>query len=173
MNLQTAVFLLLAAVALGSAYKVITSRVITHAVIFLALTFVAIAGVFLLLNAEFLAGAQVLIYAGAVTIVIVFAVMLSSLEEQRGGAGKVSFMWGRAGRWIYPVLAAVGFAGVMLAIYARTEWPISSAAPATDTSAALARELFTIYAIPFEIASVILLVAMVGAIILTMKEEEG
>ncbi|MHB8926066.1 MAG: NADH-quinone oxidoreductase subunit J family protein [Bacillota bacterium] len=184
-NLYTLFFGLLALIALVAAYEVVTNRLITHAAFFLALVFVAIAGIFLLLGAEFLAVTQVLVYAGAVTVMIIFAIMMSQLNEikieecgrppltRRLWLKLVSSQWG-----LLPLLFAVVFALAMFGLYARAAWPmrallVDSTGPATTNIELIGAELFTTYAIPFEVASVILLVALVGAIVLTAKEERS
>jgi len=181
-NLYTLSFALLALIALVAAYEVVTNRLITHAAFFLALVFVAVAGIFLLLGAEFLAVAQVLVYAGAVTVMIIFAIMMSQLNEIRiEECGRPPFtrrLWLRlvSSQWgLLPLLFAVVFALAMFGLYARAVWParallVDRVGPATSNIAIVGADLFSTYAIPFEIASVILLVALVGAIVLTAKE---
>ncbi len=180
MNAQTVIFLILAAVIVVSAIRVVTIRLITHAALFMALAFVAVAGIFLQLQADFLAAAQVLIYAGAITTMIMFAIMLSGVgdvrrvEDRPPGltrllrAALASRQFG-----YFPVLVAIGFAGVMYWIYGRAQWAISRELPAAPSVVAIGQQLFDKngYVIPFEVASIVLLIAMVGAIILTAREE--
>ncbi len=172
MNWQLAAFFLLAGITLYSAYRVIVDETITHAALYLAVAFVGIAGFYVLLGAEFLAAVQVLVYAGAVMTVMVFAIMLSDMREIRGMklslVGKLtSPRWG-----MLPGLIAVGLALLLLAAFggsALLPGPEGRAATLSE----LAKGLLTTYLVPFEVASVLLLAAMVGAIILNKREGEN
>lgn len=175
MNPERAVFLVLAAITVVSAIRVVTAPLITHAALFMALSFVAVAGIFVQLQADFLAAAQVLVYAGAITTMVIFAIMLSDIREVRmpeKEAGWLRAVFSRRFAFL-PVAAAIGFTAVMYWIYSRAEWPLSQSAPLPGTVAAIGAQLFDPqgYVIPFEAASLVLLVAMIGAIILTAKEE--
>jgi len=171
------VFLAVAAVTLFSAYRVVVSRKIMHAVLWLGLTFFGVAGIFLLLGADFLAAAQVLVYVGAVTTIIIFGIMLSTPEELRGpssdAGSDADSPAAPTRRSFLPLLTAIGFAAVMVALVNRGEWPSPPGSVATDTPRLLGEALFTRFVIPFEVASVVLLVALVGAIALALKEESG
>lgn len=171
MNWQLLAFFLLAGVTLYSAYRVVVDETITHAALYLAVAFVGVAGFYALLGADFLAVVQVLVYAGAVMTVLVFAIMLSDIREVRGlrlplSRRLASPRWG-----VFPALIALGLSVLLLAAYSR-----SSLLPGQEGQAAslgeLARALLTTYLVPFEVASVLLLAAMVGAIILSKREEE-
>ncbi len=157
---------------LVSAWKVVTCRLITHSALYLALAFVGVAGIFLLLAADFLAAVQVLVYVGAIITMIIFAIMLSNIRDIKdtGEAGGwfgafTSPQWG-----LLPLVVAVGFVLIMISLYGRGGWPLK-ASLAQPSTVAIGREMFTTYLIPFELASVILLAAMVGAIIISMREE--
>jgi NADH:ubiquinone oxidoreductase subunit 6 (subunit J) len=170
-------FVFLAVLILASAVRVITVPRVVHAALYLALCFVGVAGVFLLLGADFLAATQVLIYVGGVTTLIIFAIMLSAPTEVRGGtaeAGQASAA-SRAGEIWVAVLAALGaagFAAVMGMLYQRAGFS-AQAAPLGHTTARLGAEIFTAYALPFEVASLILLAALVGAIYLSVRIPPG
>lgn len=175
-------FALLAAVTVYSAYRVVTSRVITHAALFLALTFVGMAGLFLQLGAAFLAAVQVLIYAGAVMAVIIFAIMLSEMPEIHEELSEEEYrrlrfwarfrlFWGSPYWGFLPLVVSGGLLAVLLIIYRTAEWAASDRPMVPDTTGAIGIEMFSTYLVPFEIASVVLLVAMVGAIVLTKREE--
>lgn len=166
---ESIAFFLLAAVALVSTYKMVTSRLITHAALFMALTFTAVAGVFLLLEAEFVAAIQILIYTGAITTMILFAIMLSGLSDIKAERK-------RGALWLKSDPAVMVFGGVFAAfmcyVYYIARMPAAGAAE-LPTVKAIGTALFTKYVIPFEVASILLLIAMVGAIILTAKEAES
>lgn len=177
-------FACLGVLVLASGFRVITAARIVHAALYLALCFTGVAGIFLLLGADFLAATQVLIYVGAVTTLVIFAIMLSSPPEVRGQengaggtgapAGARGTAGGRAGDreagWVgvLAALAALGFVAVMGAVYRAAGLP-AQAGPLGRTTAPLGRQLFSTYAVPFEIASVVLLAALVGAIYLSVR----
>lgn len=171
------VFIVVAAATLVGAYRVVMSQRIMHAALWLGFTFLGVAGIFLLLGADFLAAAQVLIYVGAITTILLFGIMLSAVEDLRGSAGET--VWQRVKaqfttprRGILPVLAAGSFAVVMLLLFNRTTWPEPGELGALETVRRIGETLFREYVIPFEIASVVLLVALIGAIAVAMREEK-
>jgi NADH-quinone oxidoreductase subunit J len=158
---------LLGALTLGSAVLVVTLRNLYHCALFLALSFTGVAGLYVVLSAEFLAAVQVLIYVGAITVLILFAVMLT--ERITDARGEV------VARQKGPALLLAAVLALMLAdmVYA-TPWaaiqaPVLAVHP--STTMILGRELLTTYLIPFEVASVILLAALVGAVVLAKQED--
>lgn len=177
MSWALATFLVLSAIMIFSALQVVTSEVVIHAVLHLALVFVSMAGMYLLLNAEFLAAVQILVYAGAVMTVIIFTVMLSEMDEIIGPSGPrtiterikdrlMSRYWGPL-----PLVVAGGVTlTVLVAIY-RAGWDLATNPVITDTTETIGSAMFSKFVIPFEVASVLLLVALVGAIALAKKEE--
>jgi len=169
LNWELVAYYVLGILILSSAYRVITTPRIVHAALYLALTLTGVAGIFLLLGADFLAATQVLIYVGAVTTLVVFAIMLSAPPEVRGAGGRGEPGAGK--RWVgaLAALAALGFAAVMLRVYRVAGWQVQAAAPMGRTTAPLGRQIFTTYVIPFEVASVVLLAALVGAIYLSTR----
>jgi NADH-quinone oxidoreductase subunit J len=167
---QFIAFALLAIVALVSTYRMVVVPLITHAAMFMALSFTAVAGIFLLMQAEFVAAIQVLVYAGAITTMVIFAIMLSGLRDiKKERTAKVRTWTGKN-----PVVFVVGviFAAFMSYLYYAASLPTTYEAKSIADVQAIGASLFTTYMIPFEIASVLLLIAMVGAIILTAKEVE-
>ena len=169
-----AAFLLLALLTLYSGYRVATASLITHAALWLAATFAGVAGFFFFLQADFLAAVQLLIYAGAVMTVVVFAIMLSELGELGEGT-RHQGLWGalaspRLG--VLPLAASALLFVVLLLVYLRahTALPAGPSLPPSDSTQAIAHALFGTYALPFEVASVLLLAALVGAILLTRRE---
>ena len=189
--LPTLGFLTLAVVILGSAWMVSQARRITHAAFFMVLAFTGVAGVFILLGADFLAASQVLIYVGAIAIMFLFAIMVSDLKElsdnpaSRGdeaGAEDVEGLAGvaatsrpRRGSWIVlSGLVAAGFAGLVLAAFGRSGLSsVRIAAAAGDpTTAPIGNALFTTFLAPFEVASIVLLAALVGAIVIAAPEDD-
>lgn len=162
-------FFILAGIAVVSALLMLTSRNAVHAALFLVLNFTTIAVMYLVLNAPFLFVTQITIYAGAIMVLFLFVVMLLGAEQLRGA--------GTGGRWQWVVSIILGAALVvtfvrilMLGVStsgAGTESPID-AGPVS-----IGLELFESYVFPFEIASVVLLVAMVGVVVLRARKEKN
>lgn len=155
----------LAGVTLGSAVLTVTLRNLYHCALCLALCLVGVAGLYVVLSAEFIAAAQVLIYVGAVTVLILFAVMMT--ERITGARGQAaSQQRGLA------LLASVALAACLIGLVQTTSWSTAAAQapPPSDTSLILGRELLTTFLIPFEVASVVLLTALVGAVVLAKEE---
>ncbi len=149
-------FYVAAALTLAGALVVVISRNIVYAAFGLLASMVGVAGLFLIAFAEFLALAQLLIYGGAVVIVILFALMLTRIEDFESLSDHP--------QWPIAALVAIAVFGVIAATIAAT------AAPATERAgisfAALGSSLFTDWAVAFEVASLILLVALIGAIVM-------
>lgn len=156
--MNAVLFYAAAAFALFAAFGVVTTRNIVHAALFLLAAMGAVAGVFVLLYAEFLALAQLLIYGGAVTIVILFALMLTRASEHLGEAD--------ARRRPFAALAAAVLFGVMAAAFVADSGFFGSDVRASVPFQTLAEDLFVVWAVPFEIASLVLLVALVGAVVI-------
>jgi len=151
------VFYVLSIITVGAAIGVVTVRNIFHAALLLVLAFVGVAGLYITLHADFIAAVQILIYAGAVAILLVFAIMMThNLNEDTSS----SLL-----RW--PALIMSTLVGVVIVGYAfATNWPVSSQQPVFNTTVELANVLFNKFVMPFEVASILLLAAMVGAIVL-------
>ncbi len=172
MDFLTAVFYLFSSVLLFSGFRVITTRNPVQAALFLVLAFFSAAGIWLTLEAEFLAIALVLVYVGAVMVLFLFVVMMLDINIDRL----------REGFWSYLPLA--GLVSAMLVIEmavvlgSRTfglnmvPAPVPHAAGYSNTRE-LGRLLYTDYVYPFELAAVILLVAIVAAIALTMRRRKN
>ncbi|WP_170291226.1 NADH-quinone oxidoreductase subunit J family protein [Neomoorella glycerini] len=152
-------FWLLAAIIIASALAVVLLKNIVHSALYLVLTFAGVAGLYILLNAEFLAAVQLLVYAGAVAILIVFAVMLT-----RRGDIRASNLFNVN----YLAAAVVSLALFIVIILAtgRMAWTANPGHAPAGNVGAIADAFLGPFAIPFEIAAVLLLVAMVGAILL-------
>ena len=171
MDFQTVLFYVFSAVLVLAALRVITARNPVHAVLFLVLAFFNAAGLWMLLHAEFLAIMLVMVYVGAVMVLFLFVVMMLDINIERL----------RQGFWSYlPLGAVVGLimAGEMGLIlggpYFGLESLPAAAAPEAGFSntKALGRLLFTDYVYPFELASVILLVALIAAVVLTLRQRK-
>jgi NADH:ubiquinone oxidoreductase subunit 6 (subunit J) len=158
-------FVVLLFVTIISAVVVVTTRNIVHAAIFLAFSFVGVAGIYLLLDAPFIAGAQVLIYVGAITVLILFAIMLTAQTVMREPRRTLET------KLVAGVVSVVLFAAILAPNLIRAGWAVQPAAPGPyDTLRLLSQGLLGTYLFPFEVASVLLLAALVGAIVLAKEE---
>jgi NAD(P)H-quinone oxidoreductase subunit 6 len=157
------VFYLLAAVTVVSACGVAFSNSIVHSAFSLMGTLLGAAGLFVLLAADFVAVIQVLIYVGGILVLTLFAVMLT----HRVADVRVS---NRAlGRW--PTLLVIGIVGVLMGrALSITTWHHVDPAAAEPTTYGIGNGLLTTYVLPFELASVVLLAALIGAVVLSRKE---
>ncbi len=166
--MELAFFALFALGTIFSAIMVVTRRNIVHAVLFLILTFFFVAGLFVMLNAEFLAAVQVLIYAGGIMVLYLFAVLLMRIVE----AARMC-QWQRQGpvALVFGVLLAVEVFLVATRSYYPTVSPATTP-PAEGNTEAFGSVLFTKFLFPFEVASLLLLAAMIGAIVLAKREIE-
>ncbi|UCD59094.1 MAG: NADH-quinone oxidoreductase subunit J [Candidatus Hydrogenedentota bacterium] len=162
-------FYLLGAVVLISAFMVVTRRNPMHSALWLLVTFFSLAGIYLLLSAEFVAAVQIIIYAGGVLVLYIFVIMLVDLSKE--AALRAAFHKPRqvvfAAVFAFMVMAVVLWVGVSGIVPFSVEEP--AAVSTTDTTRAFAAELFLTYLYPFEIASVLLLVAMIGSVILARR----
>jgi NADH-quinone oxidoreductase subunit J len=167
MDSNTALFYVFSAVLLLAAFRVITARSPVYAALFLVLAFFSAACVWILLRAEFLAIALVLVYVGAVMVLFLFVVMMLDVD-----VGSL-----RAGFWRhFPVAAIVGvvialeMAAVLLPGFRLTDAPATSAAALKlGNTKVLGIEVYTRYLYPLQIAAVLLLVAIIAAISLTLR----
>lgn len=165
MNGTQIVFIILSAVALIGAVGVVTMRNLFRAALFLVLSFIGVAGFYILLEAEFLAMVQLLVYVGAISILIIFAIMLS----RRLMAPDVQVL---NEQWIGGLVAAVVLFAILVFILLSVTWPVAESTVAGDT---ILVELGTAlvdtdqFLLVFEVASVLLLVALVGAVIVARE----
>ncbi len=160
---QVAVFYILAGIIIGSAVMVVTVKNIFHSALFLVLCFFAVAGIYVLLEAEFVAAVQVLIYVGAITVLIIFAIMLTSQIyspsiKQSNEQVVPSFLI------VFALLIAT------LVVLSNTAWRVGSELPKESSTLTIGKLLMTSYVLPFEVVSIVLLVALVGAIVIAKKE---
>ena len=161
---EAIVFYVLAAVALGSALIVVTSGNIVHSAAALVPAFLGVTGLYILLNAEFVAGIQVLIYAGAITVLILFAIMLTE-----GGTG----LGGRQRNEQAAVGAAVAaaMAALLIIVATRTGWTAGSGTLPSYTPGAIGQSFLRQNILVFEGTSIVLLVSLMGAILIARRED--
>lgn len=161
--IETIIFYLLAFVIVASALAVVTLRNIFHCTLFLILCLFTIAGIYVLLHAEFVAVVQVLLYVGAVAILILFAIMLTSKL-----AGREVQMTNEQ-TFIGAFMALVLIFGLVWS-YSHSFFRISSDSIPAQTTLEIGKQLMTTYVLPFELISALLLAALVGAIVIARQE---
>ena len=164
MNFAAVLFYVVSALALIAALGTVLARSIIHAALALVAALVLVAAIFFLLHADFMALVQLLVYAGAVGVLLMFGLMLTRAR----GAGER-----RRDPWQRPVAALAGATFLGLAAYVAfcTDWMRGKPEQLERVPPAeIASELFTKWAIPFEVASLVLLVALIGAIVIARRE---
>ena len=163
-------FYVIAACILGFAVLVISTKDTVHSVLFLVLDFLFVAALYVLLGAEFLAAIQILVYAGGIVVLYLFVVMLVNLkrppEAHSDPRRKTKLGFGLAAA----VLAELGAVAAYSANVPARPVAVAAAVPVTGNTEVVGWMLYTSYLIPFEIASMLLLVAMIGAIVLAKRE---
>jgi NADH-quinone oxidoreductase subunit J len=175
MVLATAFFYLFAGVMIAAAVMVIAARNPVHSVLFLILAFFNAAGLFILLGAEFLAMILVVVYVGAVAVLFLFVVMMLDIDFRALSRGALQYL---------PIGGLVGLILLIELVLVLGAWSISPQVAAEPTAPippidivtnteALGLLLYTRYVFFFQMAGVILLVAMIGAIVLTLRHKEG
>lgn len=157
------IFYLVAAATIVPALGVVLTRNIIYAAVLLVASFAGVAGTFVLLNADFLAAVQLLVYAGAVAVLIIFAIMMTRNTQSGAVSNEMK-------------VPAFIIAGAMLVVLLATtlnqqiNWPISGFPPLETTTGALGKLLLNEYVLPFEVVSVLLVAAMIGAIVISRED---
>ena len=165
-GVQIVSFVILTVMMLGSALGVVLFENIVYSAFLLGGVFISISGFYILLNADFVAAAQVLIYVGAINVLILFAIMLVNKKED------FRQMPGRLIRQGATALVCLGLFALLGTMVLVTPWELSTISPAAigNSVVAIAKHFFSDFLLPFELASVLLLIAMVGAIILARRD---
>lgn len=162
-NASQLIFYLLSFIIIVSSIYVVTLKNIFHSAIFLILTLFSVAGIYILLGAEFLAASQVLIYVGAVSVLMIFAIMLTS----RLASKKIEQSNEQVTTAIF---VCAGFLLVSLGSFANTVWRVSNVPLPENNVMTIGQLLMTAYVLPFEVVSIVLLAALIGAIVLSRRE---
>jgi NADH-quinone oxidoreductase subunit J len=159
-------FYVLAALVLVSGMGVVVLRNVVHAAVALIACFFFVAWLYLLLNADLLWVAQLLIYAGAIPVLIVFAIMFTrrSMSDTSNAD---------SGNRVWAALVSAAIFGLLLAVLLPTKWFAGKWPGLTGTTQVIGLELVNRYAVPFELVSVLLLVALIGAVILARRDDES
>lgn len=166
MGVTQILFLVLSVMALFSALMVITSKNAMHSVLWLILVFFAISGHYLLLNAQFLAIVNIIVYAGAIMVLFLYVLMLMDLRKETEPPKN---------RWLKIAGAVAGGSLLLVLVAALRKVDIENGIAQTRTGDIglienLGNALFTEYVVPFEISSILFLSAMVGAVVIGKKE---
>ncbi len=159
----TIAFWIMAVAVVGAALGVIFLRNVFRAALMLILCFIAVAGLYITLSADFLAAVQILVYVGAIAVLIILAIMLTR-EFQKGNPPN---------RMQIPVaIVAAALLGILIYAVTAAPWKLSPEAPAAPTTMPLATQLFSQngYVLPVEIGAVMLLAAIIGAIVITREK---
>jgi NADH-quinone oxidoreductase subunit J len=157
-------FWVLAVLTVGAALGVAAVRDLIRAVVLLITSFLGVAGLYITLSADFVAVVQVLIYAGAISVLILFAIMLTPLA---GRDNAETFLQ-------VPGLLLAGLVALTIGFVSlETDWRVVERGGFDETATEIGEALLSKYVLPFEMASVLLLVAMVGAILLVRPEGSG
>jgi NADH-quinone oxidoreductase subunit J len=158
-------FLLFAAVAVGSAINVLVQRHVLYSSLSLILLLTAMSALFILMQAEFLAVINVIVYAGAIMVLFVFVIMLLNLPRDEDGEDRL--------RWLK--LIGIPMVLFLLFMVVRTVWSVQPLDPAAapqlaGTAQAIGASLFTDYLLPFELTSLLILIALMGAVVFAKKD---
>lgn len=163
--LYSLLFYIVSFITLITAVAAMTMRNLVHAALLLALSFVSVAGIYVLLHADFLAAVQILIYGGAIPVLIVFGVMLTRTpgNKESNPVNRQTVLWGSG-------VAALLFAVLMLALN-KAEFAVKGTLTSEPSVEGIARLMLGDFLISFEAAAVLLLAAMIGAIVLARGGE--
>ncbi len=156
-------FWILAVVAVLSALGVVLLRNVFRAALSLVLCFITVAGLYVTLSADFLAAVQILVYVGAISVLIILAIMMTRDVQRGSPSNKMK---------IPAFVVAAVFLAVLIYTMVNTSWQIAGEAPLTPTTAPLAVKLFSEsgFILPVEIAAVLLLAAILGAIVIAREK---
>jgi len=169
--LELVLFYIFGAIAVVSAILVITRHNVVHSAAFLGSTLFAVAGIFLTLHAEFLAGVQVIVYVGGILVLFIFVIMLISVERAEHER-QFNRQWTIALVTSAILVAEIGYAlfqGKDSFVLPPAAPPSAAGAVVAGNSERVGMALYTSYLLPFEIASILLLVAVVGAVVLAKR----
>jgi len=162
---QLICFVVLAATLVLGSLGVVLLPNIVYSAFLLGGVFLSVAGLYLMLNASFVAAAQVLVYVGAVNVLILFAIMLVNKKEN------LESIPGLALRRVLSGAVCAGLFALLIRVAFVTPWPLPGPEPVgEDATIRIGEHLFSDYLLPFELASVLLLIAMIGAIVLARRD---
>lgn len=167
MTAQEYAFVVVALIGSLSAVAVVTANNVVHAALYLVVALSSVAVTFLLLGAEFLGWTQILIYVGAIVILFLFGLMLTKAPIGKDALNTLDVQQ----RVVGVVVAVVVFAGLVWLTTAAFPWDVAAPPAADGSSSTIGLSIFTDHLLPFEAVSFLLLAALIGAIVLTRKDE--
>jgi NADH-quinone oxidoreductase subunit J len=175
MALQAIAFYLLAAVTVGAGFAVVSARNPVHSVLFLILAFFSAAGLFVLMGAEFLAMLLVVVYVGAVAVLFLFVVMMLDVDfaQLRQGFARYMPLGGLVASVLVTEMVLVDTTVASKGAARLNDTPMASGLASVTNAEAIGRVLYTDYIYFFQAAGMVLLVAMIGAIVLTLRHKPG
>jgi NADH-quinone oxidoreductase subunit J len=167
MGAEVVVFYVLAVITVGSAAVVVLARGLIYSAFALLFTFFGVAGLYVLLGADFLAATQLLIYVGGILVLLLFGVMLThKLYDLDLKSGTTQFLPG-------VIVALVGLLPMLTIIAFRTKWAAGPGRPPAPTTAEIGAQFMGPYLLPFEAASILLLVALIGAAMIVRRRNDA
>lgn len=155
-------FWIIAAITLGSALMMVLKKNIFHSALFMVVTFLGVAATYVMLQADFLAAVQILVYAGAITIFVVFGIMFTV----RGNMKQTNLFSKNAA---VAGLVAIGLMFINAFMVFNSNWPVSDAEAPSETVGTIADLMLSKFVIPFEVAAILLTVALIGAIVIAKE----
>jgi len=165
MNFYDIIFYLFAAITVVSAVVVVNAKNIVHAAFSLLLTFFGVAGIYVLLGADFLSIVQIMVYVGGILILLLFGVMLTN---------KITNVEIRTGAiYVFPAIIVVGaFTAVLFSVITSTKWHVGNLDIPNTTTKMLGNLLLTDYVLIFELLAILLLIALIGAASIARRDKE-
>ena len=174
MTPEAAIFYVFATVTVGSAAVVVFARSLIYSAFALLFTFFGVAGLYVLLGADFLAATQLLVYVGGILVLLLFGVMLTHKLYDLDLRSEVNQFWPGliAGLGLFAVLA-LPLRGAMRGLVFRTEWPAGADRALEPTTSAIGKLFMGRFLLPFEAASILLLVALMGAAMIVRRRKDA
>jgi NADH-quinone oxidoreductase subunit J len=166
MTAEAAVFYLFAAITVGSAAVVVLARSLIYSAFSLLFTFFGVAGLYVLLGADFLAATQLLIYVGGILVLLLFGVMLTHKLYDLDLRSEVT-------QFLPGLIVAAGLFIVLNVVASRTQWAVGPGRAPAPTTAEIGKLFMGPYLLPFEAASVLLLVALMGAAMIVRRRKDA
>jgi NADH-quinone oxidoreductase subunit J len=168
--MEKALFIIFAVIAVASALNILLQRNPMYSALSLIGTLVSLSALYIMLRAQFIAAIQIVVYAGAIMVLFVFVIMLLNAPREQSNVDKQK--WLRA--------LAIPFAGLLLAEASYVVWrvparampPLDSSSSGVGTTYSVGTKLFTEYLLPFEVTSVLILMAIVGAMVLARRQDD-
>jgi NADH:ubiquinone oxidoreductase subunit 6 (subunit J) len=161
---EATIFWVFAVITVGSAAVVVLARSLIYSAFALLFTFFGVAGLYVLLGADFLAATQLLVYVGGILVLLLFGVMLTHKLYDLNIRSEVNQFW--AGLFV----CGGGFLVVLLPVLLHTKWASNGVTPQAPTTEAIGRAFLGDYLLPFEAASILLLVALIGAAMIVRRK---